>query len=265
MGKTMYRPAFLNENPAEFQSGLNSNFSFETFFSGEDAVAAITARQLSQQPGQGYNPLLLVGGNGLGKTHLLNALGNAALKQNPALRVRYTTSEGFVRDLIHAIREQRMENFRDFYRNLDLWLVDDIDFLAGKEQSSEEFLHTFNELAQNGKRLVVAARRFPREMPSLAESLRSRLVSGVVTRLVAPDLAARLAFLEGRNEVQPVRLAPEVLSLLAEAGPGNFGELEGALNSLVVYAGHSKTPLTREAAAGLLDDLKFHSGEPAAL
>ena len=261
----MYQPAFLNENPAEIQSGLNSQITFESFFTGESEVAAITARQVSRQPGHGYNPLLIVGGNGLGKTHLLNATGNAALQHNSALKVRYTTSEGFVRDLIHAIREQRMESFRYFYRSLDLWLVDDIDFLAGKEQSSEEFLHTFNELVQNGKQIVVASRRFPREMPNLAESLRSRLAGGVVTRLVLPGLDTRVAFLEDRNQTQQVRLAPEVLGLLAETGPGNFGELEGALNSLVVYAGAAKTPLNRETAAKLLEELKLHSGEPAAL
>ena len=261
-----YRPAFLTENPDEAPNGLNPQRNFENFFSGgENEVAAQTARQISRQPGQGYNPFLIVGGHGLGKTHLLNATGQAALALNPALKVRYTTSEGFVRDLIHGIREQRMESFRDYYRSLDLWLVDDIHFLAGKEQSQEEFLHTFNELVHNGRQIVVASRHFPQELTNLSESLHSRLVSGVVTRLQAPGMGVRLTFLETRNQVKPVRLAPEVLTLLAEVVPGNFGELEGALNSLAAYAGNAKTPLTRETAAGLLEDLKFSAEAPSVI
>lgn len=260
----VYKPAFLSENPDEAPNGLSPKLTFENFISGgENEVAVQAARQISEKPGQGYNPLLIVGGYGLGKTHLLNATGLAALGLNPTLKVRYTTLEGFVRDLIHAIREQCMERFRFYYRNLDLWLVDEIEFLDGKDQTQEEFLYTFNELIHNGGQIVIASRRFPREMPNLPESLQSRLISGAVTRLQPPGMDMRLTFLENRNIANPVRLAPEVLTLLAEAVPGNFTELEGALNSLAVYARNTKTPLTRETAAALLEDLKFRF-EPTA-
>lgn len=263
----IYRPAFFTENPddpREVAKSLSAQPTFENYLvSNDNRVAAETARQVSQNLGQAYNPLLIAGEIGLGKTHLLNATGHAALKLNPGARVYYTTLEGFTRDLVHGIREQRMEDFRRFYRSLDLWLVDDLEFLAGKDHTQEEFLHTFDDLVHQQRQIVIASHSLPQEISGLDDRLRSRLVGGVIIHLQRPDTEARMNFLQSKMKNKPLKFSPEVVNLLATSIPGNYSELEGAFNSLLVYAQGIKSELTGEEARKALEDLKFTSGQPS--
>jgi chromosomal replication initiator protein len=247
-----------SEKPGATLTELNPRYTFENFTVGtSNQVAHAVSRQVAENLGQLYNSLFLAGGYGLGKTHLLQAIGNAALQMNPNLTVRYVTAERFTNELIESIKQTKVLVFRQKYRNADLFLLDNLEYLAGKEQTQDELLYTLESLMQENRQVVIASDRLPGATPFLSEHLLSRLHSGVVVNISAPDEALRLAFLQAKAANQPV--SPEVLALIAQKVSGSISKLEGALNSLLAYARHSNTELTVEVAGQLLDSMLFSS------
>jgi len=245
---------FVSPQPA-FVSNLNPRYTFDNFIVGSNnrfahAAALAIARGLTAD----YNPLFLYSGVGLGKTHLLHAIGNLAMTVN-GLRVLYVSSETFTNELIMSIREQRTAAFRDKYRSIDLLMVDDIQFLAGKEGTQEEFFHTFNTLHQAGKQIVVSSDRPPRAIMSMEDRLRSRLEWGLIADIQPPDLETRIAILSAKAESHSVALPPDVLDFLARKTPSNIRELEGALNRVLAFAAMNSLSLCVATAERALADI----------
>lgn len=245
----------LSTPPAEpARNGLNSRYTFDMFVMGPSNQLAHAASQaVVEKPATAYNPLFLYGGVGLGKTHLLHAIGHACLARS--LQVLYTSSEQFTNDLINAIRSQTTERFRDKYRTADVLLIDDIQFIAGKESTQEEFFHTFNALHGNGKQIVMTSDRAPKALVTLEERLRSRCEWGLTADIQPPDLETRNAILRAKAESQPIQVPDEVIGLIARQVQSNIRELEGALNRIVATAQLTGAPLTVETASTTLADL----------
>jgi chromosomal replication initiator protein len=241
-------------------SALNPRYTFENFITGESNKVVVA---LSQALGKDRDqfcpatPLLIIGGFGLGKTHLLNAIGQQAQSQSPGLKMRYTTGEEFINELINATRGGRMPQFREFYRGLDLLLLDDVEILAGKNRTQEEFGYTLDSLLHYNRQIVLTATKPPALIPNLEEQLQLRLQSGVSAIIEPPDYELRLRIVQTSAKSQSPRLNAEVLELIAQKVTGNISSLEGALNSLVAYARHSATELGLEKAEQLLNDLAF--------
>ncbi|MBI3963890.1 MAG: chromosomal replication initiator protein DnaA [Candidatus Kerfeldbacteria bacterium] len=218
------------------ESGLDERYTFETFVVGKgNELAKAAARAVAESPGRVYNPLFFYGGVGLGKTHLMHAIGSAAKTQTPSLRVLYVTCEQFTNDFIHAISNGKGEQFKQRYRTVDLLLIDDIQFLAGKEGTQEEFFHTFNALHQHHKQIVLSSDRPPKAIPTLEQRLISRFEWGMVADITQPDLETRLAILNAKCKDRGQELAPEVLQYIASVIQTNIRELEGALNKLLAH------------------------------
>ena len=234
-------------------TGLNPTHTFETFIVGNsNRLANAAARAVAESPGKAYNPLFIYGGVGLGKTHLLHAIGNMALTRTP--NVLYISSETFTNDLINAIRTQSTEEFRAKYRNhIDVLLIDDIQFIAGKESTQEEFFHTFNTLHQVAKQIVMSSDRPPRAIVTLEERLRSRFEWGLIADIQPPDLETRIAILRFKAESQGLAVPSEVIDFIAAKVHSNIRELEGALNRIVALARLLKVELTAEMAASALE------------
>ena len=251
-----YAPAvtsvrFVSPAP-DAQTGINPRYTFENFIVGNSnrfahAAALAIARGLTTD----YNPLFLYSGVGLGKTHLLHAIGNLAVKQD-GLHALYVSSESFTNDLIASIREQRTSTFRSKYRGIDLLLIDDIQFLAGKEGTQEEFFHTFNTLHQAGKQIIVSSDRPPRAIMSMEDRLRSRLEWGLIADIQPPDIETRIAILSSKAEAHNTVLAPDVLDFIARKTPSSIREMEGALTRVLAYAAMNSLPLTVETAGHAL-------------
>jgi len=241
--------------PAEtVRNGLNPRYTFETFVMGpSNRLAHAASLAVVEKPAVAYNPLFLYGGVGLGKTHLLHAIGHASRTRN--LLVLYTSSEQFTNDLINAIRSQTTEQFRDKYRTADVLLIDDIQFIAGKESTQEEFFHTFNALHGNGKQIVMTSDRAPKALVTLEERLRSRCEWGLTADIQPPDLETRTAILRAKAESQPVPVPDEVIALIARQVQSNIRELEGALNRIVANSQLTGAPLTAGTAATTLAEL----------
>jgi chromosomal replication initiator protein len=238
--------------PPDPQTGINPRYTFDNFIVGSSnrfahAAALAIARGLTSD----YNPFFLYSGVGLGKTHLLHAIGNLAMRQD-GLRVLYVSSETFTNDLIMSIREQRTANFRSRYRSIDILLIDDIQFLAGKEGTQEEFFHTFNTLHQAGKQIIVSSDRPPRAILSMEDRLRSRLEWGLIADIQAPDVETRIAILSAKAESHHAAVPPEVLDFVARKTPSSIRELEGALNRVLAFAAMNSLPLSADTAAKAL-------------
>ena len=252
--------AFLS--PADDHSDLNPKSTFNTFVVGSsNQFAHAAAMAVADQPAKSYNPLFVYGGVGLGKTHLMHAIGHHAKTRNPNVRLCYLSSERFMNELINSLRFDRMPQFRETYRNMDILLVDDIQFIAGKERTQEEFFHTFNSLFDSHKQIVVSSDKFPREIPDLEERLRSRFEWGLIADIQPPDLETKIAILEKKAEWSKVVLPQEVSIFLAENTGSNIRELEGYLQRVTAFASFAKKKvidleLVHEALKNFLEQKK---------
>jgi chromosomal replication initiator protein len=235
---------------------LNPKYTFSSFIVGSsNRLAHAACFAVSDHPAMAYNPLFLYGGVGLGKTHLLHAIGNSILDRDPEINVLYVSSEKFTNDLINAIRRQQTEEFRIRYRNIDVLLIDDIQFIAGKDATQEEFFHTFNTLHSAVKQIVISSDRPPKAIVTLEERLRSRFEWGLIVDVQAPDLETRTAILRAKGEQLKANVPSEVIDFLAYKIQSNIRELEGSLNRVVAYAELTHASVTVELAATALAEL----------
>ncbi len=241
--------------PAESPRFLGK-YVFDNFIVGQsNRFAWAAAMAVSEKPGEHYNPLFIYGGAGLGKTHLLHAVGHHSLELNPGSVVRYVTSENFFNEFIDGIRRKRMDAFKARYRTTDVLLLDDVQFFEGKEQILEEFFHTFNSLYESGKQMVISSDRPPKNLSSLEDRLRSRFEWGLMTDIQPPDVETRLAILRKNADFAPTPVPEEVLEFIARHVPDNIRELEGALTRVTAYAALTSQPVTLEIAHQVLTDL----------
>jgi chromosomal replication initiator protein len=239
---------------------LNSRYTFSTFIVGSsNRLAHAAALAVAENPAEAYNPLFLYGGAGLGKTHLMHALGHTC--QDKVHRVLYATSEKFTNELINAIRNRSTEDFRNKYRTIDVLLLDDIHFIAGKESTQEEFFHTFNALHAANKQVVISSDRPPKAILTLEERLCSRFEGGLIADIQPPDLETRIAILQFKRETQPIPVPDQVIEYIAHKFMSNVRELEGALNRVVVEAMSKRQPLTVELATIALQGMLINRRE----
>lgn len=236
-------------------ASLNGRYTFNTFVVGScNQFAHAASLAVAESPAKAYNPLFLYGGVGLGKTHLLNAIGNFIQEKRPGTRIAYLSSEQFTNEVINSIRYDKMLEFRNKYRGVDTLLMDDIQFIAGKERTQEEFFHTFNTLYEAHKQIVLSSDRFPKDIPTIEERLRSRFEWGLIADLQIPDLETRIAILRKKAEVENIKLPDEVAQLLAENTRGNVRELEGALIRVGAFSSLTGQAITLELAKKTLRD-----------
>ncbi|MBX3014558.1 MAG: chromosomal replication initiator protein DnaA [Caldilineaceae bacterium] len=254
-------PVERNQTPRPAQnqdftvkSQLNSHYTFESFVVGShNKLAHAAAEAIAERPGQSFNPLFVYGGVGLGKTHLLHAIGHRALLLG--YRMLYCSSEQFTNELIGAIRNQNTEEFRNKYRQVDILLIDDIQFIAGKESTQEEFFHTFNYLHAGGRQVVLSSDRPPKALATLDDRLRSRFEGGLQTDISQPNFETRVAILQLKANRMNAEVDPSVLMMVAERVDSNIRELEGALNRLIIQARLMNSPLNVHLATSILDNL----------
>ena len=234
-------------------SGLNPRYTFDNFVVGSsNEHATAVAMSVAKYPGEGNNPLFLYGNSGLGKTHLMHAIGNEIVKNSPNKSVLYVTSERFTNDMITSLRDKSMEAFRRRYRDIDVLLVDDVQFIEGKEGSQEEFFHTFNELHMNNKQIVLTSDRKPRDLIVLEERLRNRFEWGLSIDIITPNYETRMAILKKKAESRNITIDEDVLSYIAERIDSNIRELEGALSKIISYAGISHKEIDIDIADYIL-------------
>lgn len=238
------------------ESNLNPRYTFDTFVVGDNnrhAHAACVA--VAEAPAEAFNPLFLYGGVGLGKTHLMHSVGHYVLQHNKNMKVLYVTSETFTNELIEALKKNKMEDFRNKYRNIDLLLLDDIQFIIGKESTQQEFFHTFNVLHEAGKQIVISSDKAPKEIENLEDRIKSRLEWGLPVDIQSPDYETRMAILRKRADHDHILIPDEVIQYIASNIVSNIRELEGALNKINVFSKLDNTPITVEFAKDTLKDL----------
>jgi len=235
---------------------LNPKYTFETFVIGAgNRFAHAAALAVAEAPAKSYNPLFIYGGVGLGKTHLMHAIGHYISEHNPETNVVYLSSEKFTNEFINAIMDNKAPNFRNKYRNVDILLIDDIQFLAGKEQTQEEFFHTFNALHEDNKQIIISSDRPPKEIPTLEDRLRSRFEWGLITDITPPDLETRIAILTKKAKADGLDIPNEVMLYIANQIDTNIRELEGALIRVVAYSSLVNQDIDAQLAADALKDI----------
>lgn len=246
----------IKQEKINSQSYLNNDYTFEKFVSGSSNQFAYAASQaVANNPATTYNPLFIYGGVGLGKTHLINAIGNAIAENRKNSKVVYYTSERFTNELINCLRYHKMEEFRNKFRNVDVLLIDDVQFIAGKERTQEEFFHTFNSLYESKKQIVVTSDKFPREIPELEERIRSRFEWGLIADIQPPDQETKVAILKMKAELNGLPISDEVAYFLANSVCSNIRELEGHLVRIVAYANLMSVPVNEMTAREVLKDI----------
>ncbi|EFV77973.1 MULTISPECIES: chromosomal replication initiator protein DnaA [Cytobacillus] len=235
---------------------LNPKYTFDTFVIGSgNRFAHAASLAVAEAPAKAYNPLFIYGGVGLGKTHLMHAIGHYVLDHNPSAKVVYLSSEKFTNEFINSIRDNKAGDFRDKYRNVDVLLIDDIQFLAGKEQTQEEFFHTFNTLHEESKQIIISSDRPPKEIPTLEDRLRSRFEWGLITDITPPDLETRIAILRKKAKAEGLDIPNEVMLYIANQIDSNIRELEGALIRVVAYSSLINKDINADLAAEALKDI----------
>lgn len=241
---------------------INPEYTFSKFISGSsNQFASAAAMAVANNPATIYNPLFIYGGVGLGKTHLINAIGNEIIKNNRNINVSYYSSEKFTNELINSIRYGKMDEFRNKFRSIDVLLIDDIQFIAGKERTQEEFFHTFNSLYESHKQIVVTSDKFPKEIPKLEERLRSRFEWGLIADIQAPDIETKQAILEAKADQNKIKLPEDVAVFLSNSVITNIRELEGYLIRIGAYSSLTSTPISIEMAKNILKDIIIESSK----
>jgi chromosomal replication initiator protein len=251
-------PAVSQDNRVnpDFCSNLNPKYTFETFVCGAgNQFAHAAAQAVANKPATNYNPLFIYGGVGLGKTHLLTAIGNYIQGVNSSARVCLYTSEKFMNEMINCIRYKKMEEFRNKFRSMDVLLIDDIQFMAGKEATQEEFFHTFNSLHESHKQIVVTSDKFPKDMAGLEQRLRSRFEWGLIADIQPPDMETKVAILKKKSEIDHILLPDDVALFLASSSTSNIRELEGMLIRLGAFASLTGNEITLSMAKEVLKDI----------
>ncbi len=251
-------PRRVDRRTLALRAMLNPRYTFSGFVVGaSNQFAHAASRAVATQPGHHYNPLFIYGGVGLGKTHLVNAIGHTVLERRPEARVAYLATDTFVNDLISSLRRDRMEEFKQRLRGVDVLIVDDVHALAGRERTQEEFFHTFNTLHAQHAQIVLTSDKVPKDIPGLEERLRSRFEWGLIADLQAPDLETRVAIIEKKAELEGIPLTHEVALFLADQVASNVRELEGALTRLGAHASLHRYEITVDAARDVLESLRL--------
>lgn len=248
--------------PANQSNGftLNPKYVFETFVVGSGSeLACAAAKAVSEKPGEAYNPLFIYGGVGLGKTHLIQAIGNQVKKNNPNTSVLYVSAEKFSNDFIHSVKEGTAKDFQNHYRNIDLLLIDDIQFIAGKDRTQESFFHTFNELHQQNKQIILTSDRPPKAIPTLEDRLKSRFEWGMITDITMPDFETRVAILQKKCAEKKFNLEEKVFHTIAATIQSNIRELEGSLNKIIAYHQLKNINPSVESVKSLLSSIEAAS------
>ena len=248
----------LTSSPEYSKTSLNPEYTFDTFVVGNNnRFAHAAALAVAEAPSSMYNPLFIYGGVGLGKTHLMQAIGNEILKRDSSKKVLYVTSEAFTNELVNAIKDANYKNelFRNKYRNIDILLIDDIQFFAGKNTAQEEFFHTFNTLHQNGKQIILSSDKPPRDIALLEDRLKSRFEWGLIADISMPDYEMRLAILRKKTQMEGILIDDDILSLIATRIDSNIRELEGVLNKILAYTSLTHSPITIEVVEKAINDV----------
>ena len=244
-----------DETPAQFTGKLNPQFTFQNFIAGKSNAQALAAAQhVVESPGAAYNPLLIYGGSGLGKTHLMHAVGNAISASNPRAKIAYLGAEQWLNQMVAALRHGRQDEFKSFYRSVDALLIDDIQFFANKERTQEEFFHTFNALVDGRKQIVLTCDRYPKDVDGIEERLKSRFTWGLSVAVEPPELETRVAILLAKADLSKIRMPEDVALFVAQRIRSNVRDLEGALATLSATARLKGDPLTVDFARATLKD-----------
>ena len=245
------------ETPINYAStNLNSKYTFETFVVGNNNKFAHAASlAVAEAPAASYNPLFIYGGVGLGKTHLMHAIGNEIIRNNKDAKILYVTSEKFTNQLVNAIKDNKNEQFRNTYRTIDVLLIDDIQFIAGKNMAQEEFFHTFNALHESGKQIIISSDKPPKDIQLLEDRLKSRFEWGIIADISNPDYETRLAILRKKAQLDNILIDDEILANIATRIDSNIRELEGTLNKLIAKASLTNSPITMEMAEKAINDI----------
>src|SRR5262252_7097148 len=242
-----------HERPQRANNNLIAKYTFDNFVIGaSNQFAHAASMAVANQPGEHYNPLFIYGGVGLGKTHLVNAIGHRASDRRPSMKVVYLSSESFMNELIGSLRRDRMDEFKTKFRNVDLLILDDVQFIAGKERTQEEFFHTFNSLYESHKQIVITSDKFPKEIPGLEDRLRNRFEWGLIADIQPPDIETRVAILQKKAETEGFQLPHDVAIFIASNIDSNVRELEGSLTRLGAFASLTKSPVTLELTREVL-------------